>query len=311
MILSVSRRTDIPNYYSDWFYERIKEQFVYVKNPMNPRQVSKINLSSEVVDCIVFWSKNPRPMISRLDELSDYNFFFQFTLTGYGGIIEPNVPKELELISTFQNISKLIGSERIIWRYDPIILTDQHTIEYHIKYFKFLASRLNGYTKKVIISFLDSYPKIKRNMREFGMRVLLENEMLELVKHLAQIAKENNLLIETCAEIIDLGSYGVSKGSCIDYKYIENLIGQKLTSTKDKYQREACGCTESIDIGTYNTCYSGCKYCYANYRNAELKENNIHDPNSPLLYGRLDETDKITERKVKSLIRSSNLWDFS
>ena len=136
MILSVSRRTDIPNYYSEWFYNRIKEGFAYARNPMNPRQVSKIAISRDVVDCIVFWTKNPEPMMGRLDELSAYPYYFQFTLTGYGRDMERNVPhKRDKMIPIFQNLSSRIGAERVIWRYDPIIFTKTYTPEYHLKAF--------------------------------------------------------------------------------------------------------------------------------------------------------------------------------
>jgi len=141
MILSVSRRTDIPNYYSEWFYNRIREGFLYVRNPMNPHQISKISLSSDIVDCIVFWTKNPANMMPRLDELQNYKYYFQFTLTGYGKDIEPNIPnKRKDLIKTFQNLSERIGSEKVIWRYDPILLNEKYISEYHIKAFKEIAS---------------------------------------------------------------------------------------------------------------------------------------------------------------------------
>ena len=128
MILSVSRRTDIPNYYSEWFFNRIKERFVYVRNPMNEHQISKIDLSPDVVDCIVFWTKNPEPMITRLDELSKYNYYFQFTLTGYGKDIECNVPhKRDKMIPIFQELSRKIGKQKVIWRYDPILFTKKYS----------------------------------------------------------------------------------------------------------------------------------------------------------------------------------------
>lgn len=165
MILSVSRRTDIPNYYSEWFYNRIKEGFLYVRNPMNAHQISEIKITPDVVDCIVFWTKNPLPMMKRLNEIKDYNYYFQFTLTGYGNDVEVNLPnKKTEMIPVFQELSEKIGKQKVIWRYDPIFFSDRYTKEYHLKAFKSIAEALSGYTEKCVISFVDIYPKNKKNM---------------------------------------------------------------------------------------------------------------------------------------------------
>ena len=161
MILSVSRRTDIPNYYSEWFYNRIKEGFLYVRNPMNAHQVSEIKITPDVVDCIVFWTKNPLPMMKRLNETKDYNYYFQFTLTGYGNDVEVNLSnKKTEMIPVFQELSEKIGKQKVIWRYDPIFFSDRYTKEYHLKAIKSIAEALSGYTEKCVISFVDIYPKL-------------------------------------------------------------------------------------------------------------------------------------------------------
>ncbi len=160
MILSVSRQTDIPNYYSDWFLNRVREGFLYVRNPMNPHQISEIDLSPEAVDCMVFWTKNPSPMLGQLQELGDYPFYFQFTLTGYGEDVEPGLPdKRSELIRTFQELSRQIGSDRVIWRYDPIFLNVRYTAEYHKKAFGEIASCLKGYTHRVVSVFWIFMPR--------------------------------------------------------------------------------------------------------------------------------------------------------
>ena len=162
MILSVSRRTDIPNYYSEWFYNRVKEGFLYVRNPMNAHQISEIKITPDVVDCIVFWTKNPSPMMKRLDEIKNYKYYFQFTLTGYGNDVEVNLPnKKTKMIPVFQELSEKIGREKVIWRYDPIFFSDRYTKEYHLKAFKSIAEALRGYTEKCVISFVDIYPKYR------------------------------------------------------------------------------------------------------------------------------------------------------
>lgn len=303
MILSVSRRTDIPNYYSEWFFNRIKDGFVYVRNPMNAHQVSRIDISPEVVDCIVFWTKNPKPMISRLDELAGYEYYFQFTLTGYGNDIECNVPhKKEKMIPIFQELSEKIGRNKVIWRYDPIIFTKKYTPEYHLKAFEQIATALNGYTEKCVISFVDVYAKNKKNMELLDSYELGKSELLEFSKKMSKIARENGMVIGSCAENIDLDECGIEHNCCIDKALIESIIGCRLQVEKDKNQRQECGCMESVEIGTYNTCKNGCKYCYANYSEESVVNNcSKYKPESPILCGVIDEQDKITERKVKSL----------
>lgn len=301
IILSVSRRTDIPNYFIDWFLNRLEEGFLYVKNPMNSNQISKIIVTPDIVDCIVFWTKNPINMIKRLDELMDYKYYFQFTLTGYDNDIEPNLPNKKELLLVFQELSNRIGHKKVIWRYDPILLNSKYTIEYHIRTFEEFATKLNGYTDKVIISFMDNYAKTKRNTKDLILHEITNDDMIYLASNLAEIANVNGMLIESCAENIDLISYGVQHGSCIDKKLIEDIIGYPIGGNKDRNQRSECGCYESVEVGTYNTCKSGCKYCYANYNIDRVKECiDLYDVNSPILCSNVDEGMKIAERKVKS-----------
>ena len=313
MILSVSRRTDIPNYYPDWFYNRIKEGFLYVKNPMNPHQISRIELSPDLVDCIVFWTKNPEPMLDRLQELNNYAYYFQFTLTGYGADIEPNVPhKKNKMIPIFQRLSGIIGSSRVIWRYDPILFNDVYTEQYHLQAFAQIAEALAGYTKKCIISFVDTYTKNKTAMKELKVQEPIPEDGFEnsnlhqgvraFAAKLSEIAHRNGMEIATCAEKIDLSDCGIAHSSCIDRALVEEIVGYSIDVGKDKNQRAECGCVESIEVGTYHTCLNGCKYCYANDSWEKAKRNfKAYDANSPLLCGQIGADDKITERKVKKL----------
>lgn len=303
MILSVSRRTDIPNYYSDWFISRIKEGFLYVRNPMNEHQISRIDLSPDVVDCIVFWTKNPVKMMDKLDYLQDYAYYFQFTLTAYGKDMEPDLPdKRQKLIPVFKKLSERIGKEKVIWRYDPILISRRYTAEYHIKAFEEIADSLAGYTERAVISFIDLYTKTQRNTSGLDIRALTEEEMIYLAGKMAEIASKYNLMIETCAEQINLQDMGVRHGCCIDRELIEKITGCNLKAHKDKNQRAECGCVESVEVGTYHTCPSGCKYCYANLSDEKVKKNvSLYDVNSPILCGRIGPDDRITNRKVKSL----------
>lgn len=303
MIISASRRTDIPTYYSEWFFSRIKEGHVLVRNPMNPRQVSKTDLSPDVVDCIVFWTKNPKPMLKKLALLKDYHYYFQFTLTSYGKDVEENVPlKSDEMVDTFKRLSDAIGRERVIWRYDPIFLSDQYTMEYHMEYFEKLARQLKDYTKTCTISFMDDYIKIQRNVAPLKIQPMSRAQQLQLAESIAQTAHQNGLRVDTCAEDIDLSKFGVAHASCIDGKLIERIIGCPIVVEKDKNQRPACGCAASIDIGAYNTCQNGCKYCYANQSQEAVKRNVLqYQMGLPLLCDCLQAGDKISERAVKSL----------
>lgn len=303
MILSVSRRTDVPNYYSDWFINRIKEGFLYVRNPMNAHQISRINLSPDLVDCIVFWTKNPANMIGKLEALRDYAYYFQFTLTGYGRDIEPNLPDKREkLIPIFKRLSEKIGKEKTIWRYDPILINKRYSIDYHLKAFEEIADNLADYTERVVISFVDLYAKTQRNTRELGIVSMTNEEMTYMAGKMAQIALKYNLIIETCAEQIDFRKAGIQHGSCIDKNLIERILGCNLIGKRDKNQRGECRCFESVEVGAYNTCLNGCKYCYANFNDDKVRENiKLYNQNSPLLCGDIVPEDKITERKIKSL----------
>ena len=297
MIISASRRTDIPANHSQWFFRRLEAGFVCVRNPVNFHQVSRICLSPEVVDGIVFWTKNPIPMLDRLPLLRDYPFYFQFTLTAYGQDVEPGIPsKNDRILPAFQELSRQIGPERVIWRYDPILLMPKYTAGYHVYYFEELAKRLSGYTQKCVISFVDLYRHLGRQFQP-----LTTAEIYELAGRFSHIAQKYHIALETCAESIDLSQFGIRHGHCIDGELLEKLIGQPLSLTKDKNQREACGCMASIDIGMYDSCANGCKYCYANHSPAALRRNiQAQDPTSPLLCGNLTPEDIVRDRAAAS-----------
>lgn len=303
MIISASRRTDIPTYYSDWFFNRIKDGYVLVRNPMNIHQISRIKLTPDVVDGIVFWTKNPTPMLARLDELKEYMYYFQFTITPYGRDVEPNIPDKNEvLLPAFKRLSKLIGPERAVWRYDPIMISERYPIEYHVKAFGKIAAELYDYTQKVTISFIDEdYRGVKSNIKELALLPFTVDMQRELGARLAEIAYGYGLAIDTCAEKIDLHEYGIGHARCIDDRLFSKLLRCRLDVDKDKTQRFECGCVASIDIGMYNTCRNGCRYCYANYSQNTVAGNfQRHNPLSPLISGEVGEGDKINDRAVKS-----------
>ncbi len=302
MIISASRRTDIPSYYADWFYNRIKEGYVCVRNPMNVHQISRISLSPDVIDGIVFWTKNPHPMMNRLDLLRNYMYYFQFTINSYGRDIEANIPSKNDMIiPTFRTLSDKIGPERVIWRYDPILLTEKYSVDYHIHYFEEIAKRLSGYTEKCIISFVDLYRNTKSNTKDLGLLPLETTAMYEIAHRMSEIALKYGIKMESCAEKINLDQFGIEHGHCIDCSLFERLLGCRLDLVKDKNQREECGCVASVDIGMYNTCKNGCKYCYANYSaNTVAKHYASHNPESSLISGAIGDEDVVKDRVVKS-----------
>lgn len=309
MILSVSSRTDIPAFYSEWFINRINEGFVYVRNPFNSKQISKIRITPDIVDCIVFWSKDPLPLMKHIDKLSSYNYYFQYTITPYDQDIEVNLRNKRDILNTFIDLSKLIGKEKIILRYDPILFTDRYTMDFHIRSFKMLCEKVEGFTERVVISFLDDYKKVERNMKHINLKKIEDADMYGIAANFSSIAKAHNLSIETCAESVDLDRFGIKHGRCIDGELIERITGYKLKGLKRAENREYCLCHECIDIGQYDTCTNGCLYCYANV-NKEIANRNrlLHDPESPILCGDYDEGD-IRERKDLKLFRESGEED--
>ncbi len=296
MIISASRRTDIPSYYGEWFINRLKEGVIYVVNPYNTKRYSKVNCTKECVDMIVFWSKNPKPFFKYLSELDEmgYNYYFQFTLTPYDKSVEKRLPNKKELIKTFIDLSKRIGKNKVIWRYDPIILNETLTLEYHAKMFEEFSRQLSQYTERCIISFVDSYKK------EAAMS---KTDMHLLGKLFSDIAKKTNLKLYTCSEQIDLSEYNINHGACIDKELIEKILGQEILVSNDKNQREACCCAESIEIGTYSSCANGCSYCYAmNSEKKVLLNMANHHPDSNVLIGALPSDAINTNRDTRSII---------
>ncbi len=304
MIISASRRTDIPAFYSSWFFNRIKERYVLVPNPFNPKMISKVNLDPAVVDCIVFWTKNPAPMIDKLDKLQDYKYYFQFTLNPYDEKLENNLPSIAKRIETFKRLSDKIGKEKIIWRYDPILTNTEFNVAFHKEAFAQIADGLKDHTEKCMLGFIDHYQHIRNAVGQFNINPLTKEEIEEMVVSFRKTTDAYpTVQLDTCTTKVDLRHLNIPSGLCIDKELIERIIGCPILAKKDKNQRSICNCIESIDIGTYESCLNGCIYCYAikgNYNTAEYNMKK-HDKNSPLLIGHLSENDVVKEREMKSL----------
>lgn len=299
MIISVSRRTDIPAFYPEWFVNRIKSGYVDVINPFNTKQANRVPLTERDVDCIVFWTKNPRLLMERLESLEGYNYYFQFTVNGYGDNLEPNVPGIEEITGTFIELSDRIGKEKVIWRYDPVILTSEYTVEWHCSHFRELAETLSGHTEKCVFSFADMYARTKRNCRNLEIMDITTEDMESIAMSFSETCREFNLELSTCSEAIGLDKYGITHNKCIDDQLIKRLFGIDVDAKKDA-QREYCGCVKCIDIGAYNTCLHGCRYCYATFNHDAVKQNIVnHDDKSSLLIGELSDDVKIYSKPRK------------
>lgn len=295
MIISASRRTDIPGYYSEWLMNRLREGFAYYRNPMNHAQLCKVLLTPENIDCIVFWTKDPAPMLSKLKELDTLgmSYYFQFTITPYGlpykgtsfgKIMEANLREKSEIIRTFQDLSERLGRTRVLWRYDPIILNDALTEEYHLEQFTTLCRELSGYTEICTISFADTYRKLSSTVKEQVLHEISRDQMHRLSAAFSDIAARKGITVRACCEAIDLSRDGVLPASCIDRETVEKICGHAVKVQRDKSQRPNCGCMKSVDIGAYNTCLNGCIYCYANHSRASIDRNSSrHDPASPIM----------------------------
>lgn len=307
MIISASRRTDIPAFYSKWLEHRLEEGFLYVRNPVIRSQVGKIDLDPSLIDCIVFWTKNPIPMLRRLDAFSDYPYYFQFSLTGYGHDIESDLPdKNTDLIPAFKQLADMIGPERVIWRYDPILFSDKYSADYHLHAIDEISRALEGCTEKCVISFVDVYGKNQDAISKLGLHEMTDRDLTDFAKRIVDIASPRGIAVATCAEAIDLEEAGIEHNCCIDPKLIGRIAHGEMKVGKDRSQRPECGCAASIDIGTYNTCANGCVYCYANFDPASVKKNmQAYDWQSPLLCDELLPDDEISTRQMKPLLKKN------
>ena len=301
MIINTGQRTDIPAFYSDWFVNRLKAGFVLVRNPYNPRSVTRYRLSPEVVDLIGFCTKNPAPMLPHLDLLRPYGQYWYVTITPYGKEIEPGVPDKREVLESFRRLSDTVGPDRMGWRYDPVFISGDYPAERHIKAFEYMAQTLSGYTRTAVISFVDLYEKTKRNFPE--VRPVTAEQRLQLGKAFVEIAGQYGMTVRPCGEGDELAPFGADCSGCMTVAMYEQALGRRLKVPKTAPARKECACYLGGDIGAYNTCGHLCRYCYANYDAATVRKNlAAHDPESPLLIGHLELGDQVHEAKQESWI---------
>ena len=293
MILFVSGRTDIVAFYSKWFMNRYREGFVDVRNPFNPKLVSRIKFSN--VDMIMFCTKNPLPIIPYLKEI-DKPILFHVTLTSYKKDIEPNVDDKSKIIEGIKEISKIIGKDNVVVRYDPIFINSKYTMNYHKKAFKRMCELLSGYVNRVIVSFLDNYKNVQKNMGYLKPVPFTEDMYKEIGEYFSKWARINGMVVQTCFENRNLVEYGFVKGDCLSRELAFKMTAKKYPKQVAR-KGGKCECVQMVDIGVYNTCKHLCKYCYANYMEDMVLNNYFkHDDNSSLLIGELESDDIIKER---------------
>ncbi|MBQ8017916.1 MAG: DUF1848 domain-containing protein [Methanobrevibacter sp.] len=293
MIINSGTRTDIPAFFHKWFLNRINEGFVISKNPYN-NQLYKYNFNPKTVDVLCFCSKNPKPLVKHLDELSDYKQFWFVTITPYDKDIEVNVPSYKRVIKTFKELSDNLGVNSVSWRYDPILINEKYSLDYHIDKFEEMASQLHEYTSDCTISFIDLYQKVLRNFPE--AREVTTEERLIIGENFSKIANKYDIQMKTCVEGTLLDQFGFDSTGCMTQQVLEKAIGNNLKVPKGKYHNRECNCLMGRDIGLYNTCLHGCRYCYANSNMKLVKRNQkLHNPDSPLLIGEVKDNDVVRE----------------
>jgi DNA repair photolyase len=294
MIVSVSRRCDIPRYHFGWFMERLDEGFADAANPFNAAQVRHVSLLPHDIDALVFWTRAPRNILDYTEELESrgFPFYVMVSLTGYPPLLEPDMPSSNSVIDTMRKLSEKISPGGVIWRYDPVLLSSISGGGFHIQNFTALADALAGSVNRVIISIYDEYKSSKRRLealeKQGGFSMfqhyerdsgLLTVPVKALLGELARIARERGIAVQSCAEKEDLSSLGIKAGACIDGDLVNTLSGKSRAASgrspgglfndsgmvfgRDRNQRPHCLCAASVDIGRYGLCPAGCAYCYA------------------------------------------------
>lgn len=291
MIISASRRTDIPAFYAEWFMNRIRAGNCRVPNPYNKDQVSSLSLMPPDVKVIVFWTRHAGPMMKHLRELDErgFHYYFLYTLMANPRLLDPRTPSVEEALRTFCALADIVGPEKVIWRYDPVVLSTMTGVDFHVARFATIAKALKGRTRRVIISLVDVYKSITARLAALeagGLQLLSPGgDAIEtLARAFAEIAAVNGMEIVSCAEKPDLRPFGIKPGKCIDDEWIQRVFNISVPGRKDPAQREVCGCVTSRDIGMYDTCPFNCVYCYATRSPAAVEANRArHDPASPSL----------------------------
>jgi hypothetical protein len=282
LVVSASRRTDLPAHHADWLAARIREGSCLVRNPFDARRIRTVSLLPEDLDCLVLWTRDPRPLLHYLPEFEarGIRYYVHMTLTGYPAELEPGCPRPEEALAALASLSDLIGPERLVWRYDPLFVAGDLGPGFHLRNLELLSARIEGRAETLVLSLLDEYGTTRARLaragfgdpvfgsprRDAGTKAAPPEPYPELLAAIAGMAAARGFVVQSCAEPFDLEGYGIRKGACIDALLIRRLFGLppgREDGSKDSGQRPACGCAPSVDIGSYGSCPAGCVYCYA------------------------------------------------
>lgn len=302
MIINTGSRTDTVQYYTEWLLKRFEEGFVYSRNPMFPNKVTKYELNPEILDCVIFCSKNYEPILPYIESITNrFNTYFHYTITAYGKDIEPKVPSIDKSIETLIKLSEIVGKQRIAWRYDPILLTEKYTKEVHYNTFDYMAEKISPHIDRCIFSFVEMYKKLKVNMPEIIL--LNENDKNEIAKNIGGISKKYNMIIQTCATNGNYEQFNIKPSGCMTSEILGTANNITFKKIKHSGNRQSCNCMENRNIGDYDTCPNGCKYCYANQDPKIALENfKKHKPEFDTILGNLKDTDEISQSSQKSFL---------
>ncbi len=309
MLISASRRTDIPAFHMEWMMNRLRAGYCLVRNPMVKNVVYRIDLSPKNVDALIFITKNPKPVIPYLKEIASMGHLalFQVTITPYGKDLEPGVPFKADVADSFKEVSSTLGANRMIWRYDPIIFNDYLGLEYHRRKFELLCRELEGYTHRCTFSFLEMYGKLRG--KEGLFRTLTHAEMDSMAEMMVPIARKYGMELSYCCAKRDLTSFGIEPRGCIDRRMMRAL--DIPFEEYDVPLREGCRCVKNIDVGSYDTCMHNCVYCYANNRDGGDRSGKVYDPDSEMLYGSLEPGDTVVPLKGRDIPRLGDFFDYT
>ena len=297
MLLCCSQRTDLCAFYSEWLVRRFQDGLVDIRNPFAPNQVLRVEFSPSQVDAVIFMTKNPTPMLDKMAVFRDYAVGFQVTVTPYGPEIEPGLTDKRQVLDSFRQLADQLGPSHMILRYDPIFLSQRYDEAFHLRAFERCCQQLAGSCTQVIISHLDLYKNTRKHQRELNWLPDSLERFAALACRLAEIGARYGMRLQLCAEDLDLSAAGIENRSCIDSEWLRTLTGKTLEYPLTQ-ARPHCHCLQVTDLGEYNSCAHHCRYCYANFDEAQIaRRRALHDPQSTLLIGHVQPDDQIVMKK--------------
>lgn len=308
MIVCVSRRTDVPAFHFDWFLNRLREGYALSRNPICQKRIHRIPLALSDVDLLLFMTKNPAPCIPHLREISDmgYEMAFHITVNPYGRALEPNVPPLDEVIDSFRRVSEIVGSDRTVWRYDPVVFGSGFDVDYHIRMFERIASGLEGFTERCVFSFLGCYEKHEGLVMGGRLREVTGEEKALFLESIPELASRHGIELSNCCGDADYTGYGVTSRGCVD---AESLKSWGIPYDSRRYSvRDHCRCVKMVDVGAYDTCLHDCIYCYANRMDGKRRSSRRYYPSSELLYGTVEPDDEVVGMRRRKDARLSDFF---